>query len=53
MLCTYNVPRSKLETVKGITPGKRAPSVTVLEEEGWVAVSVMVEKRMIASIMDR
>ncbi|KAI5845251.1 hypothetical protein DFP73DRAFT_631575 [Morchella snyderi] len=52
VLCTYNVPRSKLELVKTITPGKRAPSVTVLEEEGWVAVSVMVEKRKIANIMD-
>lgn len=53
VLCTYNVPRSKLETVTQITPGKRAPSVTMLEEEGWVAISVMVEKRKIADIMDR
>lgn len=53
MLCTYNVPRSKLEIVTKITPGKRAPTVTMLEEEGWVAVSVMVEKRKIAGIMDR
>lgn len=53
VLCTYNVLRSKLETVTKITPGKRAPSVTMLEEEGWVAISVMVEKRKIADIMDR
>lgn len=53
VLCTYNVPRNKLETVTKITPGKRAPSVTMLEEEGWVAISVMVEKRKIADIMDR
>lgn len=53
VLCTYNVPRNKLETVTKITPGKRAPSVTMLEEEGWVAISVMVEKRKIADIMDK
>lgn len=53
MLCTYNVLRNKLEIVTKITPGKRAPSVTMLEEEGWVAISVMVEKRKIADIMDR
>lgn len=53
VLCTYNVPRTKLEAAKTITPGKRAPTVTSLEEDGWVAVSVMVEKKTIAGVMDR
>lgn len=53
VLCTYNLPRSKLSTVNAITPGKRAPTITTLEEEGWIAVSVMVEKKTIADVMDR
>jgi ATP phosphoribosyltransferase len=52
VLCTYNIPRAKLDQVKGITPGKRAPTVTSLEEEDWVAVNVMVENKKIADTMD-
>ncbi len=52
VLCQYNVPRSKLETVTKITPGKRAPTVNALETDGWVAVSSMVEKNKIATVMD-
>ena len=52
VLCTYNVERSKLAKVSEITPGKRAPTVTSLEEEDWVAVSAMVERSKIANVMD-
>ncbi|MCJ1371693.1 ATP phosphoribosyltransferase (ATP-PRTase) (ATP-PRT) [Loxospora ochrophaea] len=52
VFCQYNVSRSLLETVTRITPGKRAPTITALEEEGWVAVSSMVEKKQIATVMD-
>jgi len=52
VLCTYNVARSNLENVRKITPGKRAPTVNSLEENGWVAVSVMVERKNIANVMD-
>ncbi|KAF1971418.1 ATP phosphoribosyltransferas-like protein [Bimuria novae-zelandiae CBS 107.79] len=53
VLCTYNVERSKLEAASKITPGKRAPTVTSLEEDSWVAVSVMVERKEIAVVMDK
>ncbi|KAH9902031.1 ATP phosphoribosyltransferase [Xylariomycetidae sp. FL2044] len=52
VLCQYNVERASLVAATKIAPGKRAPTVTALEEEGWVAVSVMVEKKKIAPIMD-
>ncbi len=52
ILCQYNVPRSKLQQATKITPGKRAPSITALEESDWVAVSSMVEKSAIATRMD-
>ncbi|KAI5866581.1 ATP phosphoribosyltransferase [Durotheca rogersii] len=52
VICQYNVERAKLAATTKIAPGRRAPSVTSLEEDGWVAVSVMVEKKKLAPIMD-
>lgn len=52
VLCQYNVQRAALATATKITPGKRAPTINALEEEGWVAVSSMVEKKKIAIVMD-
>ncbi|KAI3208448.1 hypothetical protein CBS147311_1977 [Penicillium roqueforti] len=52
VLCQYNIPREQLAIASKITPGKRAPTITALEEEGWVAVSSMVEKKHIATVMD-
>ncbi|KAI0136572.1 hypothetical protein BJ170DRAFT_18227 [Xylariales sp. AK1849] len=52
VLCQYNVQRTALAAATMIAPGKRAPTITSLEEEGWIAVSVMVEKKKIAPVMD-
>ncbi|BDD55447.1 ATP phosphoribosyltransferase (ATP-PRTase) (ATP-PRT) [Monascus purpureus] len=52
VLCQYNIPRGELSTACKITPGKRAPTVTSLDADGWVAVSAMVEKKAIATVMD-
>ncbi|KAJ2745477.1 ATP phosphoribosyltransferase (ATP-PRTase) (ATP-PRT) [Coemansia sp. BCRC 34301] len=47
VLCQYNIDRSSLDKACRITPGRQAPTVTPLEQNGWVAVSVMVEKKLI------
>jgi ATP phosphoribosyltransferase-like protein len=52
VLCQYNIPRSVLPAATKITPGRRAPTVTTLDEPEWVAVSSMVEKKAIANAMD-
>lgn len=52
VLCQYNVKRTDLAQAAKITPGKRAPTINALEEEGWMAVSSMVEKKKIATVMD-
>ncbi|ORY11271.1 hypothetical protein BCR34DRAFT_332368 [Clohesyomyces aquaticus] len=52
VLCTFNIERPKLEAACEITPGKRAPTINSLDEEGWVAVQVMVERKRIATAMD-
>ncbi|QLI74788.1 ATP phosphoribosyltransferase [Metarhizium brunneum] len=52
VLCQYNIERSRLPDASKITPGKRAPTITTLDAEGWVAVSSMVEKKRIALVMD-
>lgn len=57
VLCNYNAPRSILSTVLQITPGRRSATISALEKksdenEEWVAVSSMVEKKKISDIMD-
>ena len=44
---------AKLEAACKITPGKRAPTINSLEEQGWVAVSAMVNRKGIAVAMDQ
>ena len=53
VLLNYNVPRSMLPDVVKVTPGKRAPTVSPLEGADWVAVSVMVERKSAAQVMDQ
>lgn len=53
VLCQYNIERTHLAEAKAITPGKRAPTITSLDEEGWVAVSSMVARKELAVVMDR
>ena len=52
VVCEYNIRRERLHDASLITPGRRAPTVSPLEEDGWVAVSVMVEKSKVADVMD-
>lgn len=52
VLCQYNIRREMLHACAALTPGRRAPTVSPLEESDWVAVSAMVESKHIASTMD-
>lgn len=57
VLCNYNLPRSIIPQVLKITPGRRSATISALERqagdsEEWVAVSAMVEKTRIGSVMD-
>ena len=52
VLCTYNISRSSLKEATAVIRGKRAPTITQLELEGWVAVQVMVDVSKIADTMD-
>ena len=52
VVCQFNISREKLPLACQITPGRRAPTVSPLEEDGWVAVSSMIEKKNCANIMD-
>ncbi|KAL9632284.1 MAG: hypothetical protein Q9164_005417 [Protoblastenia rupestris] len=53
VIIQYNVPRALLPKATVITPGKRAPTITALDDAEWVAVSSMVEKVRIADAMDQ
>ncbi|TFL02660.1 ATP phosphoribosyltransferase [Pterulicium gracile] len=49
----YNIPRARLSAATEITPGRRAPTISPIEGEGWVAVSSMVPKKDVATVMDK
>lgn len=53
VVCEYNVRRSKLHEATSVTPGRRAPTISPLDDEDWVAVSAMVLKNQAADVMDR
>ncbi|EIN12272.1 ATP phosphoribosyltransferase [Punctularia strigosozonata HHB-11173 SS5] len=52
VICEYNIARDRISAARLITPGRRAPTISPLEDEGWVAVSSMVEKSKVAKVMD-
>ncbi|KAI8923458.1 hypothetical protein BC831DRAFT_470986 [Entophlyctis helioformis] len=53
VLCNYNIRRTSLAAGVKITPGKKAPSVSPLEDADWVMVSSMVPKSQISDVMDQ
>jgi ATP phosphoribosyltransferase len=52
VLVEYNVQKSTLDKALQITPGRRAPTVSPLDDQGWNAVSVMVLRKEVANVMD-
>ena len=52
VICQYNISREKLSEATKVTPGRRAPTISPLEKDDWVAISSMVEKKKVASVMD-
>ncbi|KAI0274288.1 hypothetical protein BGY98DRAFT_994592 [Russula aff. rugulosa BPL654] len=53
VVCQYNILRSKLSAATAVTPGRRAPTISPLEDIEWVAVSSMVERATMADVMDQ
>lgn len=50
--CNYNAPQDKLPHLLSITPGRRAPTISNIDDEGWVAVSAMIERKRKGEILD-
>ncbi|KAG5186854.1 ATP phosphoribosyltransferase [Tribonema minus] len=53
LMISYNVSLENLSAAQAITPGKRSPTVTQLQEEGWYAVQALIEKKKSSDIMDQ
>jgi ATP phosphoribosyltransferase len=53
IVCQYNIRRDILSTATAVTPGRRAPTISPLEDPEWVAVSSMVERSKMADTMDQ
>ena len=52
-LINYNVSRHNLAQCVAITPGKKSPTILPLEEKDWLAVSAMVLKKEVPTILDQ
>lgn len=50
--CNYNAPIDQLADLLPITPGRRAPTISKIDDEGWVCVSSMVERAKKGAVMD-
>lgn len=51
-LLEYNIPEGQLKAAEAVTPGYESPTVQQLDQPGWLAVKVMVEKARIVQAMD-
>lgn len=49
----YNIPAHLLKQAEEVTPGFESPTVSQLDQEGWLAVKVMVLKADVVTVMDR
>lgn len=52
-LLEYNVPAGKLAEAEKITPGFNSPTISELEDEGWMSVRAMVKRRDVIEVMER
>lgn len=52
VLVEYNIKRETLERALKVTPGRRAATVSPLDDDGWNAVSAMVLRKDSATVMD-
>jgi ATP phosphoribosyltransferase len=53
VMMDYNCPVAALSAAREITPGMESPTVSPLDEEGWVAVRAMVPRPHAQAVMDR
>lgn len=52
VMLDYNVAEKNLPDVEAVTPGLTGPTISPLAREGWVAVRVMVPRKMANQVMD-
>lgn len=53
VMIDYNCPTDVLAEARGITPGMESPTVSPLDEQGWVAVRAMVRRNQAQPVMDQ
>jgi len=52
VMLDYNVAEKDLPDVEAVTPGLTGPTISPLAREGWVAVRVMVPRKLANQVMD-
>jgi len=52
LMILYNIPASLLEEACRVTPGKRSPTITGLDDPNFKSVSALVKKSEVSAVMD-
>ncbi len=52
MIVEYDIARTRLNEACAVTPGIESPTVSPLNEEGWVAVKSMIKRSEVNTVMD-
>ncbi|MGM0442683.1 MAG: ATP phosphoribosyltransferase [Fibrobacterota bacterium] len=52
VLVEYDAPRSVLDSLTELTPGVESPTISPLNEDGWVAVKALIKKKGINQLID-
>jgi ATP phosphoribosyltransferase len=52
-LLEYNCPTDRIDEATEITPGFSSPTIQPMQDAGWLAVKVMVEKASVHGVIDR
>ncbi len=48
----YNIEKSNLKRAEELTPGFQSPTISQLDDSGWVSVKAMIKKSDVVDIMD-
>eukprot|EP00041_Stephanoeca_diplocostata_P012815 m.215561 g.215561 ORF g.215561 m.215561 type:complete len:307 (+) comp19103_c0_seq1:92-1012(+) len=52
-MMTYNIRRKDLAAAEKITPGAESPTLSPLENEEWISVTVLVRTEEVSDVMDK
>jgi ATP phosphoribosyltransferase len=53
LIVDYNIAKAKLKDAQQITPGMKSPTITALDQDGWVAVRSVILKNELYPVIEK